>query len=1042
MDTILGGLNAAQRNAVTSPAHVLQILAPPGSGKTKTLTARVAFLLLEGYQPWNILCLTFTIKSCREMRERIAAMIGTGLEAKIILGTFHSVCRRYLVSYGHLIGIQKHFGIADSSDSSSIIKATARARISRSKAHGLSHTEFSATSTKNVEQQEFAQIFAGYESALANANLLDYDDLLLRCVDLLRQYPACVSNVEAVLIDEFQDTNLVQFDLMRLFAGQTKRITIVGDPDQSIYGFRSAEIKNLKRMRKQYPDTLVVLLEENYRSSGAILITALEVIQQDESRPRKALLPTHCVGTSPVLRKLPSAAIEASWIASEIQRSIHVTGKLLTYADFAILLRSASLSRHIESAMGKAGIPYRMVGGHRFFDRVEIKTLLDYLRTISQPDNSDALARIINVPPRRIGESTIKALLEEAEAKQVTLWKLVREAVLGHLILKTKLTKSAEQGISSLINIVLTLRKKLMDLEAHYSPRQLLEIVIKKLAFQEYIEKSHPEDHEARWANVEELVAQAADAAGLESAEGDSDDSDILPDIEGLEQQQVSMSEEALSRFLAQVALSTELKADDDEGSQQKVTISTIHAAKGLEWPVIFIPAAYEGSIPHSRAEDTDEERRLLYVAMTRAKALLYMSCPTRNSQREQTTLSSFLSVKSLASHLDCKGPSLTFNVIQSIAQILHRLCPSEADIIEGCKALQSIEDDVWPTNGEEDPEEDVAGWDGTGTYATYQQISKRRRVESNEQRGRPLLGQMLNTTSKATNPSITMQKGAMFSVSSTTLHTGFVSAGSHFQDLAQQEAGNRLKAGREILRSHELSNQSKAGKKKTVSPTRYERSTKSSQPREGQGNLFNFFTKTGNGDQAPRGKSLRPKSRAKAIPQPSAEPCWEEAGSVQPKSISSSLPDRGESHLLPREPMLPIPQSLAEHRLRAAPISTLPRHVPQENMHKSKQYLFLSSSPPPIESFHEEAEAHDGKVPIEESHKHCMKTVSRDTDIRSATAFHITSTAQVQCAQTNKKTLGVRRSMNGWTSRGGHSFSVPGRVEPTAGVSNRESQT
>ena len=296
----------------------------------------------------------------------------------------------------------------------SIEPTAARARISRSKAQGTSHTDIHSTRKKNFEQQEFAQVFAEYESALTKANLLDYDDLLLRCVDLLRQHPSCVSNVEAVLIDEFQDTNLVQFDLMRLFAVERKRVTIVGDPDQSIYGFRSAEIQNLTRMRKQYPDTLVVLLEENYRSSGAILLSALEVIQQDESRPTKPLLPTHCVGTYPVLRKLPSAATEATWIVSEIRRSAHVTGNLLTCSDFAILIRSAALSRHIETAMGKVGMPYRMVGGYRFFDRVEVKVLLDYLRTICQPDNSDALARIINIPSRRIGESTIKALLEEA----------------------------------------------------------------------------------------------------------------------------------------------------------------------------------------------------------------------------------------------------------------------------------------------------------------------------------------------------------------------------------------------------------------------------------------------------------------------------------------------------------------------------------------------------------------------------------------------------------------------------------------------------
>ncbi len=492
----------------------------------------------------------------------------------------------------------------------------------------MGNAEVSSSSKKNVEQQEFVQVFAEYESALKKGNLLDYDDLLLRCVDLLRQHPACVSNVEAVLIDEFQDTNLVQFDLMRLFAAHRKRITIVGDPDQSIYGFRSAEIENLMRMRKQYPDTLVVLLEENYRSSGAILLSALEVIQQDESRPKKPLEPTHCVGTSPVLRKLPSAAIEANWIVSEIRRSICVTGNLLTHSDVSILLRSASLSRHIESAMGKSGMPYRMVGGYRFFDRIEVKTLLDYLRVISQPDNSDALARIINVPSRRIGEGTIRALLEEAESHKITLWKLVRDSSHGHMTSKTKLTKSGEQGVGSLITLVLSSRKKLLDSACKQSPQGLLQGVIKKLAFKEYIQKSYPEDHEARWANVEELAAQAADTVGLEDAEEID-----LPEIQDLEQQPRSPSMDALSRFLAQVALSTELREDDDEEPRPKVTISTIHAAKGLEWPVVFIPGAYEGSIPHSRAEDTDEERRLLYVAMTRAKALLYLSCPMKNSQ-------------------------------------------------------------------------------------------------------------------------------------------------------------------------------------------------------------------------------------------------------------------------------------------------------------------------------------------------------------------------------------------------------------------------
>ena len=659
MDPILDGLNEAQHTAVTSPSTVLQILAPPGSGKTKTLTSRVAYLLSHyGYKPWNILCLTFTIKSSREMKERIAKLIGNGMEARLILGTFHSVCRRYLVSYGHLIGIRKGFGIADSSDTASIIKRIikrlnlnieprkAQSRISSSKSRGISHAEAAQQEAKkkNMDHEEFARVFEAYENQLEKSNLLDYDDLLLRCVDLLRQHPACVSNVEVVLIDEFQDTNLVQFDLMRLFAAKNKRVTTVGDPDQSIYGWRSAEVKNLRRMQKQYPDTLVIHLEDNYRSSGAILLAAREVIEQDESRAPRPLLPTHCPGTVPVLRRLPSAEIEASWIISEVSRSIGMAGGLLAYSDFAILLRSASLSRTIESAMGKAGLPYCMVGGQKFYDRIEIKILLDYLRVVSQPDNNDALARIVNVPARGLGATTVKALLEESEIKGMSFWALSRDVIQGHAPSSIRISKPAQQRLSSLTNIILTARRKMLDKVALSPPEELLRYIIKKLDFQAYLEKAYENDHEARWANVEELLAQAADnISPCEGVMGSEGDEESLPHIEGLEQDQGNPAGEALSKFLANVALATELqrdeKSEEREAPDTRITISTIHAAKGLEWPVVFIPSAYDGSLPHSRAEDADEERRLLYVAMTRAQALLYMSCPTRNSQRGKYTL-------------------------------------------------------------------------------------------------------------------------------------------------------------------------------------------------------------------------------------------------------------------------------------------------------------------------------------------------------------------------------------------------------------------
>ena len=651
MDAVLDGLNSAQHTAVTSPATVLQILAPPGSGKTKTLTSRVAHLLRHnGFKPWDILCLTFTTKSAREMKERLGRLLGNGIESRLVLGTFHSVCRRYLASYGHLVGIRRGFGIADSSDTLSIIKRTikrlrlnidpkaAQTRISSSKARGIRHNDIAPTAVKSkkLDQQEFLAIFEAYESHLLISNLLDYDDLLLRCVDLLQRHPQCVANIEVVLIDEFQDTNRVQFDLMLLFAAKHQRITTVGDPDQSIYGWRSADVTNLKRMQQRYPDTLILHLEDTYRSSGAILSAAGAVIKQDQSRNSKPLSSTHCLGSLPVLRRIPSAEAEASWLVSEIKRTMSLTAGLLGNSDYAILLRSAALSRHIEAALGMTGVPYRMVGGQRFFDRVEIKILLDYLRVVSLPDNNEALSRILNVPLRSIGATTLKSLLHEAESMNVTLWSLVQDAVRGNKVPRTKISKSAGQGMGALTNIILTARNKMADTTSPSSPMLLLELIVKKLKFQEYLEKHHKQDHEARWANVEELMAQASEFSDLLIR--DDSDTDILAHVVDIEQVSGSAAEEALSKFLANVALATELQREDDSSDrveqQGRVTISTIHAAKGLEWPVVFIPSAYEGCIPHSRAEDTDEERRLLYVAMTRAQALLYMSCPVKSSQR------------------------------------------------------------------------------------------------------------------------------------------------------------------------------------------------------------------------------------------------------------------------------------------------------------------------------------------------------------------------------------------------------------------------
>ena len=947
------------------------------------------------------------------MRERVTKLLGNGVEKRLILGTFHSVCRRYLVSYGHLIGIQKGFGIADSSDTVSIIKRIikrlgvsidprkAQSRISSRKSRGGNHNEGGQESKKenNVEQQEFAIVFEAYEDQLGRSNLLDYDDLLLRCADLLRRHPTCVSNVEAVFIDEFQDTNIIQFELMCSFAAHNQRITTVGDPDQSIYGWRSAEIKNLKRMKQRYPDTLMIHLRDNYRSSGAILLAAFEVIEQDESRPSKQLLPTHCPGTVPVLRRLPSAEDEASWIVVELKRVMALTGNTLNLSDFAILLRSASLSRHIESAMGKAGLSYRMVGGQRFFDRVEIKILLDYLRVISQPHNNDALSRILNVPARAIGPSTAKELLENAELRGKSLWTHIRDAVQGSQSVKSKISKAAGNGLGSLINIILFSQRRMSNIADPCSPEDLLKIIIKKLDFKAYLEKMHSDDHEMRWANVEELVAQATECH-VPTAESNTEDDASLPQLEGLEQVTGNAAEEALSRFLANVALATELQREDEDVEdkpQSQVTISTIHAAKGLEWPVIFVPSAYEGSIPHSRAEDTDEERRLLYVAMTRAQALLYLSCPMKNSQRGETTLSPFLSTKKVRRYLVNQGPAIDAGAVNDICRILSRDLPKQAQIVEACKSLQSQNDDFWSLNGEEDPEKigsRPSKWD---SFNRDEHVSKRRRLKGDEVTTITSSGAIYSTSTFGTTT--TMQNSSAFSCS------GFVSATAHLHQIDQQ---------------HEVETDKKASL--TANP---KANRKAAFERNVQGNLMSFWRKPCTlVDRHSKANMVHPPTDAFTI-YPMVNQSHRSLVTKSTTAPQLHAPSMDPSPRPQRAPLAAIPQPLSNHRLPALSNFSRPYPSDPKETRSSKQYVFLSSSPPHGDSHLEDVEQASSNLLEKGStskSKDC-ETTSQASDIKPVTTLHTTSVSQIQ---TTKKTLGVRRSMNGWAGRAGEGFSVP----------------
>lgn len=709
---ILASLNTAQRRAVASEVNTVAILAGPGSGKTHTLTSRVVWLVQQaGLRPSDMIVATFTVKAAREMKERIGRTLGEEVQKKIILGTFHSIARRYLSSYGKHIGLDSNFGIADDSDSKAILQrlikrldlklepAIAKGWISKKKSRGSmdppESTKFFPDGKKKKETPNLQRCFDEYQAQLAASNLLDYDDLLVRCVELLRAYPLCVSNIQVVLVDEYQDTNGIQYDLMKLFAQQRHRITVVGDPDQSIYGWRSAEIRNLHRLLREFPGTDEISLEENYRSSQSILSASLSVIQQDANRYEKVLLPVHSKGTKPVLRRLRSAADEGEWIVGELERARLMSGGMIKGEDCAILLRSASLSRNVESALGKRGIAYRMIGGHKFYERKEIKILLDYLRVVHQPNNNDAVSRIINVPKRGIGEVTVRALLEQAETGKRSLWKILVDHCNGTSAFSRLTAPQSNNLRSELVRIITSLGKQVSEVKPG-EPQPLVEVILRLISMLDYeafLTKEFGEDHEGRWATVQEFVNLATDFA----VDHSDMDEDLLPDIEEAGKQQ---EDTLLGRFLANIALAADAQKDQDTGDTSAVvTISTIHAAKGLEWPVVFIPCVYDGSIPHSRSEDTDEERRLLYVAMTRAKALLYLSCPQTTSWgNSEAELSCFLSDLADSAFAE-KGPSFDRGVIEAMAKILRREAPSEKAVFGKLPPLFSTEDDLFPTD-------------------------------------------------------------------------------------------------------------------------------------------------------------------------------------------------------------------------------------------------------------------------------------------------------------------------------------------------------
>ncbi|KAJ7713348.1 P-loop containing nucleoside triphosphate hydrolase protein, partial [Mycena maculata] len=676
----LNSLNAAQLQGFTAhsyrplaflhgdpavlhdPVVPLQILAGPGSGKTKAsprlpcnsvihsftsiqvLTSRIAYLILHHMLPPSSICaVTFTNKAANEMRERLSKLIGKQRTSEVRMGTFHALCALFLRKFSKVVGIEGNFTVCDADESKKIIlgllklhkdflssrdialkDGTVLSIISKAKSKGLSAKEFIAEHSKSsnshpspdFDPQEDIQrivgsIYRDYEKSLRRSNSLDFDDLLLFGVRLFAEHPPATNWCRHVLVDEFQDTNVTQYELMRAIAVPTDGcVTVVGDPDQSIYGWRSAEVGNLARMRKDFVGSKQILLEENYRSTASILKASLAIVSQDKLRIPKTLLTSHPLGTTPVLRSFPSEQAEANFIAVEIKRVVASMGGTLQWGDFAILLRFSALSRAIESALQKEAIPSVVLGGHKFFERLEIKDLLAYLQLVDNPDFIPALTRAANVPGRGIGEKSVTALIARADKTKKSPLDVIE---LIHDSKQPDIKPAVKHKVGSFVKTLRALRKLALE---GASPSDLIRRLLDLIEYEDHLKKTQPE-WESRWENVQELVTFASDV---------EHDLNLDPADSSPRYISVHFFDTPLRLFLQASMLSSEGDNQSEEDSKEKVTISTCHAAKGLEWPVVIIPAVEQGTFPFYRTDDVPEERRLLYVACTRAQTLLYLS--------------------------------------------------------------------------------------------------------------------------------------------------------------------------------------------------------------------------------------------------------------------------------------------------------------------------------------------------------------------------------------------------------------------------------
>ena len=616
----LAHLNDAQRDAVTHPHGPLLVIAGPGSGKTRVITHRIGWLIEQGTPPWRILAVTFTNRAAREMRIRLEALIGDDSK-DVWLGTFHRICVRMLRAHGQEIGVPRNFAIFDSDDQMQVVRNAIKelqfdpkeyapravlSRISRIKSEGGALDDFAA-STNSYFDEIVARVWERYQATLRDAIALDFDDLLLRTLDLFevesvrRMYE---ERFQCVLVDEFQDTSTIQYQLSRAWSAGSGNLTVVGDPDQSIYSWRSADIRNLQYFLRDHQNATEVQLNTNYRSTQQILDAANAVIDRAVDRIQRRLHTENQDGALPIVHEAYNESDEAAYISSRVERGLR-DGSLRP-GEAAVLYRTNAQSRAVEESLIQRGIPYRLVGATRFYDRREVRDLLAYLRLVRNPADDVAFNRVVNVPTRGVGVKTLEILTDWAAMHARSSYQTAAAAAgldgaLDGYLTPPALSRRAAASLRDFVSLLEDARTQ----AAREPLADVLRAILVKTRYRDWLVRQSDSEVEAesRWQNVQELVTVTEGYA------------DIAPIA-------------ALDAFLEDVALVADVD-DLPDGPPDAVTLITLHQAKGLEFPVIFLIGLEENLLPHQRSMDDpaqlQEERRLCYVGMTRAMRELHL---------------------------------------------------------------------------------------------------------------------------------------------------------------------------------------------------------------------------------------------------------------------------------------------------------------------------------------------------------------------------------------------------------------------------------